>query len=407
MMIRFFSRTFIGVGLLGCCLAGAVSAQAQTPAPPEAIESMPIHAGPFGLRPSLAITGLGTDSNVFNVADNPQDDVTATIVPRIVARVRAGRLIFSYGAASDIVYFRTFEDEGSINGTTDLQVDANLGRLQPYASAGWVSTEERMNAEIDVRAPRTQHSIGAGARMLVASRTAVVVNARRFDLEFDDGSAFRGSDLAHNLNSRTDSIESGVQLTLTPLTTLNLTTTVQRDRFDSEPSRNADSWRITPSLQFDPSALVRGTVAVGYRHFDATDPQVPDYSGVVVQVMAGYTLLERTKFDVDLTRDVQYSYEDIEPYYVTNGGRLTVTHRLTGPFELQGIVGRQSLVYRNTVASGLTRTDTVETYGAGVGYWLRPLLRVGFNWEQTRRLSAFDDRRYERRRVFASFTYGS
>src|SRR4029450_9857606 len=105
-------------------------------------------------------------------------------------------------------------------------------------------------------------------------------------LEFDDGSAFRGSDLAHNLNSRNDSLESGVQLTLTPLTTLNVTTTVQRDRFDSEPSRNADSWRITPSLQFDPTALIRGTVAVGYRHFDATDPQVPDYSGVVVQVMA-------------------------------------------------------------------------------------------------------------------------
>jgi hypothetical protein len=330
-----------------------------------------------------------------------------TIVPRIVARLRAGRLTFSYGAASDIVYFRTFKDEGSVNGDNDLRVDANLGRLQPYASAGWLSTKERMNAEIDVRAPRTQHSVGAGARLLLGSQTAVVVNARRFDLEFDEGSEFRGADLAHNLNSRTDSLESGVQLTLTPLTTLNLTTTVQRDRFDSEPSRDADSWRVTPSLQFDPTALIRGTVAVGYRHFDARDPQVPDYSGLVVQVLAGYTLLERTKFDLDLTRDVQYSYEDLEPYYLTNGGRLTATHRLVGPFEIQGTLGRQSLAYRNTLAADATRSDTVETYGAGTGYWLRPLLRVGFNWEQARRLSAISDRRYERRRLFASLTYGS
>jgi len=406
-MIRHGFRASVIEAFLLCCLAAVGSAHAQTPAPPESIESMPIHAGPLGLRPSLAITNVGTDSNVFNVADDPQDDFTATIVPRIVARLRAGRLMFSYGAASDIVYFRTFDDEGSVNGTTDLRVEANLGRLQPYASAGWVATKERLNSEIDVRAPRTQHSIGAGARVLLASRTAFVINARRFDLEFDEGSAFRGSDLAHNLNSRTDSLESGVQLTLTPLTTLNVTTTVQRDRFDSEPSRNADSWRLTPALQFDPTALIRGTVAVGYRHFDARDPQVPDYSGVVVQVLAGYTLLERTKFDLDLTRDVQYSYADLEPYYLTNGGRVTVTHRLAGPFEIQGTLGRQSLGYRNTIASDAIRTDTVETYGAGVGYWLRPLLRVGFNWEHVQRQSAISDRQYERRRLFASLTYGS
>ena len=128
---------------------------------------------------------------------------------------------------------------------------------------------------------------------------------------------------------------------------------------------------------------------------------------MVVQVLAGYTLLERTKFDLDLTRDVQYSYEDFEPYYLANGGRVTVTHRLVGPFEIEGTLGRQSLAYRNTIAVRATRTDTIETYGAGVGYWLRPLLRVGFNWEQARRLSAIGDRRYERRRLFASLAYGS
>src|SRR4029453_6528510 len=101
MMIADFSRARIYLGLLGCCLAGAVSAQAQTPAPPETIKSMPIPAGRFGFRPSLAITGVGSDSNVFNVADNPQDDFTATIVPRIVAPVRAARLPFSSGPARD------------------------------------------------------------------------------------------------------------------------------------------------------------------------------------------------------------------------------------------------------------------------------------------------------------------
>src|SRR5207249_2801691 len=146
------------------------------------------------------------------------------------------------------------------NFACDLRLDAGLGRLQPYVSGGWMSTQDRLNAELDARVPRTQRTIGAGTRILVASRTALVVNARRFELQFDQGTEFRGADLAHNLNSRADSVEGGVQLMLTPLTTLNVTTTVQRDRFDSAPERNADTIRITPALQFDPTSLIRGTV---------------------------------------------------------------------------------------------------------------------------------------------------
>ena len=94
-MIHSLCRACVIPGFVFCCLAGDASAQTQAPAQ-EPIESMPIHAGPFGLRPSLSITSVGSDSNVFNVADEPQDDFTATIVPRIVARFRAGRLMFSY-----------------------------------------------------------------------------------------------------------------------------------------------------------------------------------------------------------------------------------------------------------------------------------------------------------------------
>ncbi len=392
--------------LLACVFLVSARAEAQTQ-PPETIESMPIHAGPVGLRPSLSVTNAGVDSNVFNSADNPQEDFTATIVPRIVARVRAGRLMFSYGAASDFVYFRDFEDEQALNFASDVRLEANLGHLQPYISTGWVSTKDRLNAELDARAPRTQRTIMGGTRILVASRTTLVFNARRADLDFDEGTEFDGADLAHNLNSRADSFEGGVQLALTPLTTLNLTTSVQRDRFDSAPERNANTFRVTPSLQFDPTSLIRGTVLVGYRKFDTLDPLLPDYSGVIVQVLAGYTLLERTKFDVDLARDVQYSYEDLEPYYLSTGGRLTVTHQLVGPFDVQAFGGRQSLGYRTTAGAGDSRTDRVETFGAGAGYRFHTQYRVGFTWEHNRRRSDLQDRRYERDRLFASLTYGT
>ena len=149
--------------------------------------------------------------------------------------------------------------------------------------------------------------------------------------------------------------------------------------------------------------------SVGYRHFETLDPALPDYSGVIVQVVAGYTLLERTKFDLDLARDVQYSYEDLEPYYLATGGRLTVTHQLVGPVRRAGL-RRPSDARIPQHADWRPRTRTRS--GRNVRRAARAIdctrmFRVGFTWEDNRRLSELPDRRYERRRLFASLTYGS
>lgn len=405
-MTRPAARPIV-VALLICagCVC-ALPARAQTQAP-EAIETMPIHIGPLGLRPSLSMTNVGTDSNVFNDAENPQDDFTATVVPRLVARVRGARFLLSYGSTADMVYFKKFTSERSINASTDVRLDANLGRLQPYLSAGWVDTKDRLNAEVDVRTRRTQRTLGAGLRMLLASRTAVVVSARRFTMDFDEGAQFRGIDLTRTLNSRTDSVDASLQLLLSPLTTFSMTTSFQRDRFDAAPERDSDTLRLLPALQFDPTSLIRGTLAVGYRRFRPLTPELPDYSGLLVQAGLGYTMLSRTRFDLDLTRDVQYSFEDLAPYYLSTGGRATVTHQLVGPFDLQAFGGRQTLAYRQRLVPGDARRDRVNTYGVGAGYRLRDNLRLGVTWETNRRKSALDDRRYERRRLYASLTYGS
>jgi len=86
---------------------------------------------------------------------------------------------------------------------------------------------------------------------------------------------------------------------------------------------------------------------------------------------------------------------------------VTATYQLVGPIDVQGFGGRQSLGYRSTQTSGESRTDHVETFGGGTGYRWHSIFRVGVTWEMNRRLSDLADRRYERRRLFASFTYGT
>jgi hypothetical protein len=386
--------------------ASAAPARAQTQAP-EAIETMPIHFGALGLRPSISITNVGNDSNVFNEAEHPQEDFTATVVPRLVARVRGGRMTLSYGSAADMVYFKKFTSERSVNANTDIRLDADLGRVQPYASIGWVATKERLNAEVDVRTPRSQRALAGGLRVLMASRTALLVSGRRFTVDFDEGALFKGVDLSRTLNSQADSVDASLQLLLTPLTTFSMTTSLQRDRFEAAPERDSDTLRLLPALQFDPTTLIRGSVAVGYRRFRPLTPALPDYSGLLVQAGLGYTMLARTKFDLDLARDVQYSFEDDEPYYLSTGGRLTVTHQLVGPLDLQAFGGGQTMAYRQSGTPTDVRRDQVRSYGGGAGYRFRNNMRFGVTWETNRRQSALNDRDYVRRRIYASLIYGS
>lgn len=406
-MITCLSRVAL-VLLVAACVPGFVMpAAAQTVPPLPTVESMPIHIGPVGLSPTVSITNVGRDTNVFNDPANPQSDFTATLLPRLGARMRARRFLFSYGSASDIVYFKKFSSERSVDSNIELRTDVDLGRLQPYVSASWVRTKQRLNAELDVRAPRAQRTLAGGVRLFMASRTAIVLNARRIDLTFDDGVFFRGVELARTLDARNDFVEAGLEMILTPLTTFTLATSLQQDRFPRTPERNADTLRILPTFQFDPTSLVRGTLAIGYRRFRPLSPDIPDYSGVLVQTTVGYTLLGRTKFDLNLIRDVQYSFEEQQPYYLTTGGRATITHQIFGAVDVQAVGGRQSMAYRAVGGAGQTRTDRSDVIGAGAGYHIRDTTRLGINWELVRRTSALDDRRFTSRRLFASITYGS
>jgi hypothetical protein len=246
----------------------------------------------------------------------------------------------------------------------------------------------------------------AGLKVLAGPRTAFVVSGRWHDFQFDSGETFDGVPLSTSLNRQVDTYEASVDHALTPLTTLNVTAAWQEDRFDESPERDAHAFSFVPALNFDPIALVQGTLAVGYKRFEPRSADLPSFSGVVVRTAITYTLLERTRFELRGARDVQYSFETLEPYYIGSGARLQITHRLTGAFDLQAAAGRDRLSYRSIAPSLSERVDRVDLFSAGVGYRFADNVRLGVNWEYTRRLSDRPDRRYDRRRIVASMLYG-
>lgn len=365
-----------------------------------------MRVGPFGFTPSIAVTDFGVDSNVFRTAEEPQHDFTATVAPRFDVRLRAGRLLLWAWNATGFTYYVETSDQRSISYTSEARADVDLGRLRPFVTGSIVETRDRLNAELDVRAPRLTKSVIGGAKVLVGSVTALTISGRASDLEFEEGTTFEGVSLPRNLNSRVEAFDAALDIPLTPLTTFKLLASVQQDRFDHSPERDSDSFRILPGLQFDPIALINGSLALGYRRFNPLSAAIPDYTGFIMQGSLGYTLLERTRFEGWLNRDVQYSFEDLEPYYLSTGARLRVTHQLAGPWDVEGSVGRERLGYRAIGGVDDPRTDRADLIGIGAGYRIRENARITLNWEFTDRHSDRPERRYERHRLYGTFTYG-
>ena len=390
------------------CIGTTVS-YAQTIGNEDPLESMPIRLGLLGLSPTLAITNFGFDDNIFNDSTDPKRDFTMTVTPRLQARLRSGKVLLSGTVATGLVYYQEHDDERSIDYAADGRVDVDLGWFKPYALASLLDTRERLNVELDVRAPRTQTTVAVGTRLLLSPKTGVVFDFRRAGLDFAEGTTFDGVPLSQSLNSITKTIEGGLELYLTPLTTFSVVASRQTDRFDQSPEKNADTFRILPSIRMEAPAIIRGSLAVGYRRFSAIDPATPDYSGVVAQGSLTHTFAEQTKVDLLVSRDVQYSFEETQPYYLTTGFRVVLTQQLGESLDVRAIVGRDRLDYREEATSAVpndTRIDRASVLGAGVGYRFQANLRIGVDVEFARRTSDVPDRRYDRTRVFASVTYG-
>jgi hypothetical protein len=161
-----------------------------------------------------------------------------------------------------------------------------------------------------------------------------------------------------------------------------------------------------PGFEFKPFALIDGTVLVGYRKFRTLSSDVPDYSGVAASADLGYAV-HATRFVLKLTRDITYSFDEIQPYYVLTDANLTVTQRITSHWDVMGRGGRAVLDYQAVgLLSVPTRVDHVTQLGFGVGYRLGETVRFGVDADHVKRDSDLPTRAYDGWRVGGTVTYG-
>jgi hypothetical protein len=135
---------------------------------------------------------------------------------------------------------------------------------------------------------------------------------------------------------------------------------------------------------------------------------------VISDVELSYLAADLLRITATVTRDVEYSFEPVEPYYVSTGTQLSLVQALGTVWDVVGRVGRTSLAYERleglpasvATASSRARVDRIVVVGGGLGRRLGSDIRVGVDVDRAARRSDAANRSYEGIRVGGSVTYG-
>ena len=369
----------------------------------------PWHPGPLYVNPSLLLKELGVDTNVFNEHTEEQSDFTFTVTPRLeIAVPFARRALLKTTGAADLVYYARFVSERSINPLATVRGEAYVRRITLFAEGGYLDTHDRVSQELDVRARHTDNSVLGGLSVRLTPKVSVEVAQKRVLTRFDRDETFNGVQLSQTLNQDSRTFSATGRHFSTPLTTVSAAYERQEDRFANEPTRNTDSYRVVPGVDFKPRALISGSAHVGYRSFTPHDTRLPAQTGLVSTLGLSYTLLGATTFGVVFDRDYRFSYSTDTPYYVDTGVGVTIRRAVGGHFDVLAQATRYRYVYERFGAAvpvdsqPAVPVETTHVYGASLGYRLKKETRLGVGVSYTERRSNNDASR-----DYSGFRFGA
>jgi putative beta-barrel porin BBP2 len=405
-MIR--SRLLTAAALL-IALGWPAVAAAQTSSDDPA-ERARFRFGPVAVQPRVSMNNIGFDTNVFNAAVAPQRDFTATFVPGADAWLRVGLLRLTSKTGVQLVYFDRTSTQRSMGWTEHLRLDVLFRRIRPFVGGERSNMYDRPNPEIDSRVRHHARSLFAGVSFRATPRLTLEMQSTVSLPGFTDDPARGSLDLARQLNRRTITTAFTTKLAPTPLTTFVVRVEQQQDRFEHNALRNADSLGVLPGLELKPRALISGGGHVGFRRFVPVSAAVPGFTGIVGDADVKYVWREMTRFAVQVNRNVDYSFDSTQPYFLQTAVALTVTQLVYGMWDCVGQLSNNRLAYRQLLGADSAvidgRVDRASLFGFGVGYHLGDGARIGFDVTHHRRQSVLAERRYEGYRFGGSFTYG-
>ena len=267
------------------------------------------------------------------------------------------------------VYFATYANQSGYNPRHEATLLFPLNRVTPYIGGTYLSTNDRPGYEITERIRRTETGANGGLYIRLSSKLDLDLKGRETTYRYDEGET---TNYGETLDRRTEIYGAQARYRVTSLTTLTFLADAVRERYTGTPERDNDGYRLLPGVEFGEHALITGKAEFGYRSLSTPTLGVPDFSGFVGNAELSYVFRSMTRFTVGASRDIFFSYSNIEPFYIQPGLTLSITQQVAGPWDVQARGAWYRLDYQRVEVPGAEqfpeRVDEYQTWGGGIGY---------------------------------------
>ena len=386
---------------LGLCLSPSPALAQNVPDPSETAR---FHLGALSLTPKFGVRNLGMDTNIFNVAESPQKDLTATFTGGVDTWIRVGRAYLAGRTTGDWHYFQRASDQRSVDLSQEGRVDVDLLRLVPRVGGSFLNSRQRPNDEFDIRVQQQNVSAFVGVMVPIGSKARVDFEWKEQEYDYSVGSFGDGA-IASALNRKSQLAAFTGGFDVTPLTRFLVRADIRKDRFAFAGERNSDSVRVMPGVELQPSAVVSGRAFVGYRRFRTPSQTVPDVTSLVAMVELKFVAADAFRVTGQFNRDLDYSLDLDESVYVSTSVGMEMLKAVGLEWDVVGRFRNASLGYQQN-GSVPGRVDRVWLVGTGVGRRIGTELRLGFDVDFINRTSDLAARGYDGFKYGFSVTYG-
>jgi hypothetical protein len=330
--------------------------------------------GPVWVRPTLVLSNVGHDDNVF-YRSGDQDapgDYTATISPRVEGVVMLGQRAFlTFDERLDWTLYRRYSDQNFANQFGRARLTVPFQAMGLYVEGRLNRLRDRPNAELDTRTRRDEDRLEAGVILRLGWRTDLETGVFRSDWSHRDPDF---TDPDFTIGDLLDRRESGARARLRYRLTAQTRLTLDADRreidFDN-PLVSRDSTRssLMPGVQFGEGARLSGLVKVGRARVDAEDPAQPDFDGTIGEAALAWRLGIGTTVRLNARRDVGFAVYERNAYTLDETYRLGLVHYFNRVFGAEAGGSRGTLRFPGSGDDpGTDRRDDISTSDGGLRF---------------------------------------
>ena len=322
-----------------------------------------IAVGSFTLLPSIGMAGI-YDDNVLATETGKRDDLAIRLSPQLLFRSNLGDgdgVSIRLGAQADRYAHVTTEDgidlDAATNGVVTISHDTTI-----RFSARWQSQREsRVSQDIFAQTEKpVRYSTAAGALGLsqTMGRFALSGDASLQRFDYDDARATNGSPVDEDFrDSDFVRLRGRIGYSQSPALGWFGQVTYDRRHYRDETTnasqRDSEGIQILAGAAFEPQALLRGEIGVGYLKRRYKDPGFEDFSGFAVNGKVQFFYSQLTTFTLTAKREANDAGIPQSTGLITTGGQVSIDHEL-----LRSLILSASVSYYVDEFNGIDRRDT-------------------------------------------------